>query len=74
MRRTIFEEMKERWPSAVIARTEIEKFTGGALSEKYLSNLDSLGRGPSGRFYMGRRVMYPIDSLLSWLEGRSKKI
>jgi hypothetical protein len=66
----IFDEMAERWPSAVVARTEIGKFTGGMLSAKYMANLDSLGIGP-GRVTIGRRVGYPTRQCSEWLRRRS---
>ena len=62
--------MEEKWPSAIVAREEIRNFTGGAISEKYLANLDSQMKGPEGRFKIGRKVVYPVESVLRWLEGR----
>jgi hypothetical protein len=69
-----FEEMKKSWPAAVVARTEVKKFTGGAISEKRLANLDSQGLGPSGRFRLGKKICYPVDTLILWLEGRAEAI
>jgi len=74
MSNTIFEEMAERWKSPVVARTEIEVFTGGAMREKYIANLDSAGLGPAGRFRLGRKVVYPGKELVAWLESRSEAI
>jgi hypothetical protein len=64
-------QLKARWPSAFVARTEIKNFSGGLISERYVANLDSQGAGPTGRFKVGRKVAYPVDSLIVWLEGRS---
>ncbi|NQT55745.1 MAG: hypothetical protein HQ551_05920 [Desulfobacteraceae bacterium] len=72
MRKDIFQEMANKWPSAVVARTEMEKFSGGIMSGKYLANLDSQGAGPE-RITCGRKVAYPIDSLVAWLRDRSVK-
>lgn len=69
-----FRSMAERWPSSMVARTEIERFTGGIMSEKYMSNLDSQGRGPAGRVRVGRKVAYPVTELVAWLESRSAVI
>ena len=66
--------MSRIWPSTIVARTELEKFTGGAISTKYIANLDSLGRGPSGRFRLGRRIVYPVESVISWLERRAETV
>ena len=62
--------MKEKWPSSIVAREEVRNFTGGAVSEKYLANLDSQMKGPEERFKIGRKVVYPVDSMLRWLEAR----
>jgi hypothetical protein len=69
----ISEEIKKEWlswPSPVVARTEIKKFTGGALSGRTVANLDSRGEGPEGRFRLGRKTVYPKDKLVEWLERR----
>jgi hypothetical protein len=67
-------QLKEKWPSPVVARTEIKTFTGGIISEKYMANLDSQGAGPDGRFKIGRKVAYPVNELVEWLEGRSQVV
>ncbi len=61
--------LAEKWPSSLVARRKISEFTGGIMSEKYLANLDSLGDGPP-RCKIGRHVAYPVDTLITWLEGR----
>ena len=48
---TLFSGMAAKWPSAFVARTEAEKFSGGMIKEKYLANLDSAGKGPTGRIF-----------------------
>lgn len=65
----IYEQMAVKWPSAVIARAEIGKFTGGGLSPKYLANLDSAGTGAKGRFKIGRRVCYSVPALVGMGRG-----
>jgi len=66
--------MAERWKSPIVARTEIETFTGGAIKEKYIANMDSAGLGPPGRFRVGRKVVYPVSELVEWLVSRSTSI
>jgi hypothetical protein len=63
--------LAEKWPSNIVARTEIKAFTGGTVSEKYMANLDSQGAGPNGRFKIGRKVAYPVNELVEWLERRT---
>lgn len=74
MEASLFQEMAEKWPSSMVARTEIEKFTGGTISEKYLANLDSAGKGPKGRVRCGRKICYPVKALIFWLESRSQVV
>jgi len=63
-----------RWPSAWVARTEVPIFTGGAISEKYMANLDSLGKGPKGRLRVGNRICYQTSSLCEWLAERTELV
>ena len=71
---TLFSEMAAKWPSAFVARTAAEKFSGGMIKEKYLANLDSAGKGPTGRIRCGRKVVYPVTNFIKWLEDRSEEI
>jgi hypothetical protein len=71
---TLFSGMAAKWPSAFVARTEAEKFSGGMIKEKYLANLDSAGKGPTGRIRCGRKVVYPVTNFIKWLEDRSEEI
>jgi len=66
--------MADKWPSPWVARTEVEKFSGGIIDAKYLANLDSSGRGPSGKVRCGRKVVYSVAELVAWLEARSSVI
>lgn len=70
MTKDVFQEMSARWPSAVVARVEVGRFTGGLISAKYLANLDSMGQGPK-RITCGRKVGYPVNDLVAWLRARS---
>jgi hypothetical protein len=63
-----------KWPSAIVARDEVKIFTGGTMSSKYLANLDSKKQGPPGRFRCGRKICYPVDQFVKWLESRSKTV
>ena len=66
-----FKALVEKWPSTLVSRQEAGKFTGGAVTSKLLANHDSLGIGPAGRFRIGRKIVYPVASLILWLESRS---
>jgi hypothetical protein len=68
----IFDEMADKWPSEIIARTEIKVFTGGLISNGYIANLDSKGEGPFGRIKSGRKTGYQKRQFVKWLRERSK--
>ena len=67
----VLERLAEKWPSPFVARQEIKIFSGGIISEKYIANLDSQGAGPPGRIRCGRKVAYPVNELIEWLERRT---
>jgi hypothetical protein len=66
----VWQQMIDAWPSRLVARTEVDRFSGGLLTSKYMANLDSLGLGCE-RVTCGRKIAYPIDSLVAWMRGRS---
>ena len=70
--RVVFEEMAEKWPSSVVARAELKKFTGGILNARTQANRDSLGEGCE-KITLGRTVAYPVKSLVEWLIERAEK-
>jgi len=63
--------MARSWPSPLVARGEVGRFTGGVVNQKYLANLDSQGRGPAGRIRIGRKIAYPVADFIDWLENRA---
>jgi hypothetical protein len=74
MENIVLKRMAERWPSSMVARTEIERFTGGIIKEKYLANLDCQGVGPEGRVRIGRKIAYPVDAVIAFLERRTEAV
>ncbi len=70
MNESSFQAMADRWPSAFVARDEIERFSGGIIRRKYIQNLDCAGKGPRGRVRVGRRIAYPTAEVVRWLESR----
>ena len=67
-------QMVERWPSSLVARAEVRKFSGGIISGRYLANMDSAGTGPPGAFRLGGKVAYPADRLAEWLDSRARPL
>lgn len=69
----VIEEMEKRWISNMVARKEIEQYTGGAITAKTAANLDSLGIGCPGRFKLGGSVVYPTVNMTPWLKSRVRR-
>ena len=69
-----FQSLADSWPSPVVARQELEKFSGGILNPKTIANLDSQKKGPAGRIRIGRKIAYPVSSLISWMENRAEAV
>lgn len=67
-----FSFLADNWPSPIVARKEVGRFTGGVVHPKTLSNLDSQGMGPNSRFRMGHNVFYTVAEFIRWLEKRSE--
>ena len=63
--------LASRWQSALVARSEIGQFSGGAINPRTLANLDSMGEGPSGRMKIGRKIAYPVCNVIKWMESRA---
>ena len=67
-----FFELKKSWPSSLVARDQVGKFSGGVISSKYIANLDCRGIGPAERIRIGRKICYSVDSLVEFLAQKSK--
>lgn len=67
-------DLVRSWPSPFVARKESDRFSGGTVSPKYMANLDSMGKGPQGRFRIGRQIVYPVSEFVRWLESRAKQL
>ncbi len=66
----ILEKGWEGWPSPVVARSEVGKFTGGLIAPRSIANYDSLKKGPKGKVRLGRNVGYLKADLIEWLLSR----
>lgn len=65
-----FNELAEKWPSAWVTRSQLWKFSGGLIHPHTMRNLDSQGLGIKNRVKIGRKVAYPVKSVVEWLDRR----
>ena len=63
----------KNWPSPFVARDQLHKLTGGLIHPRTIRNLDSLGKGINGKFSVGRKVAYPVEEVIKYLEDRMEK-
>lgn len=63
----LLKQAAKLWASPFISRADVPKFTGGMISSNTLRNRDSQGTGPEGKFQLGKKVGYPVASLIDWL-------
>lgn len=69
----IFQQMEAKWPSAIVARHEVGKFSGGLLNPQTLANMSSKGEGPPKIKMGSRRVFYSVQDLVAWLRARTSQ-
>jgi len=66
--------MARRWPSALVARNEIDKFTGGVIHPRTMANKDAFGEGIENSFRVGRKVVYHVADVIRWLEKHAEAV
>lgn len=62
----------KKWPSAIVSRREVGRFSGGILNPGTLANLDCEGTGPR-RFMVKNRVAYFASDLVDWMEKQARR-
>lgn len=70
----MYDSLKEKWSSTLVARGAVAKFSGGVLNSKTLANRDADGTGPTERIRIGRKIAYPVDALIEWMKENSNLI
>jgi hypothetical protein len=69
---TIFQALAQEWAGPFILRRDVPAATHGAISRKYLANLDSKGSGPASKFMLNGRIAYEKQDFFRWLAARTK--
>jgi hypothetical protein len=69
---TVFETLASEWSGPFILRRDVPAATHGAISRKYLANLDSQGSGPSSKFLLNGRIAYEKQDFFRWLAARTR--
>lgn len=69
-------DLASTWNAPLVARDQkqLDRFSGGILNARTLANEDSLGTGPKGRIKVGRKVAYPVESLIEWMKAKAEVV
>ena len=70
--RAHLQDLAKKWPSSFVSREKVGEFSGGILHPRTMANTDSnpAMEGPE-RVRFGRKVAYPVQSLIAWMERRA---
>jgi hypothetical protein len=62
--------MARTWKGTRVPRKRIAEFSCGLLNRKTMANLDCEGKGPEGKSYFGKFVVYEKWKLVWWMFRR----
>jgi len=69
---TLKKDLEKNLP-AIVAREEIEKYTGGMFASKSMAIYDCKGTGVKDPVTMGRKVGYLKSNLIEWIVNNINK-
>ncbi len=69
----IVDMLEQAWPKLLVYRRDCVKASSGAITRKYLANLDSQGKGPDGKVILNGKACYPSSQFFEWLRRRVKE-
>jgi hypothetical protein len=70
--REILKKIDETWPSPIVLRKDIAKFSCGLTTHRTMEVADQRGHGIPNRLIINGKVAYMKESALKWLESRIK--
>ena len=63
-------QLEDSWPSPLVARRDVEVFSGGILKRGTLANHDCRGTGPAEKHAFKEGIAYGKEALIDWLLNR----
>jgi hypothetical protein len=63
----LYEEYMESWDSPIVLRTDVGRFSGGALNPRTMANRDAKGTGVKQVFKCRNRVFYRKADVAQYL-------
>jgi hypothetical protein len=70
--REILKKIDEAWPSPIVLRKDIAKFSCGLTTHRAMEVADQKGQGIQNRLIINGKVAYTKESALKWIESRIK--
>ncbi|MDR2157898.1 MAG: hypothetical protein LBO02_01110 [Holosporaceae bacterium] len=67
-----WDRLKEKWPSPFVSRDRVSEFTNGMFKQRSLNTMDARGDGITPRYARGAKIFYEVDSVVLWLETKTK--
>ncbi len=65
------DSMADKWPTTIVARSELGKFTGGILDSRTQANLDCKPDKDSiPRFRMNKKIFYEVKDVIAFLKRK----
>ena len=71
---TIKKRLFEMYPIGLVPRTDISRATGGILSPRTMSNLDTRGEGIERKINVGKKRCYPVEDVIEYVAGKISKV
>ena len=68
--RDILQCMADKWPSGIVARTEIQDFTGGLIAKRTIEKID----GSLQKIKFGRKITYRVEDVIDFIAERGELI
>lgn len=65
----VYDKMVKRWPSALVSNADVERFTGGIISGKTLSNRAAKGEPVPERHICGGKAFYVCEEIAEFMRN-----
>ena len=70
----MFEVLKEYWKEDMIDRANVERITGGVITETMLRKFDTNKTGITNKALFARKVYYQLNDVIKWLDKNTKQV
>jgi hypothetical protein len=68
----ILQKIDDAWPSPIVLRKDIAKFSCGLATRRSVETADQRGYGIPNKMIINGKTAYTKEAVLKWLENRTK--